>query len=174
MLKNIVLDFCKAESWREARDILETHQDVLLTDEADVMMESLMVEADGNVHAYNIISVHHDVLKHARAQGIDAAFADLHDPSPLQRTADAVLAFLNARQPDRKQQLVEEHQALLFSADAAKVFADLIQKYPHKKAELETNQAVLLRCQQIGVAETFREIDRAIRSNMSGNSSPLQ
>lgn len=173
-IRELVITFLEAESWQVAEQLVADNKEALLS--ADAIQALNIIASEADAHMRQILELHRDILRHARQAGIPAAFADLRAEEEkllMQRTTDALIQFLNAEQPTIKRQLLEDHQALLFSNRVNRIFADLTQKYPKKKAELETNQAVLLRCQEIGITAAFQEIEHAIQFYRGQNLPPL-
>ncbi|HOU12679.1 MAG TPA: hypothetical protein PKZ84_06150 [Anaerolineae bacterium] len=106
-------DFVAAESWADAKRVVETHQDELLTDAADDVLVTLMSRYK-DAEVVRVLLQHRQVLMRCRVAGIDEAFAELVmpddacppgvDPALWQRvlqidTGAALLDFL-AEHPD--------------------------------------------------------------------------
>ncbi len=69
-------DFVAAESWADAKRVVETHREELLTDAADDVLVTLMARyKDADV--VRVLFQHRQVLMRCRIAGIDVAFAEL-------------------------------------------------------------------------------------------------
>ncbi len=105
--------FVAADSWAEARRVLEAHPRELLTDVADDVLVTMMARYD-DAEVVRMLAQHRQVLMRCRVVGIDVAFAELSavdipcpegvDPALWQRalhidTSVAMMDFL-AEYPD--------------------------------------------------------------------------
>ncbi len=105
--------FVAADSWGEARRVLEAHPRELLTDVADDVLVTMMARYD-DTEVVRMLAQHRQVLMRCRVVGIDVAFAELAamdipcpegvDPALWQRALQidnsaAMLDFL-AKHPD--------------------------------------------------------------------------
>ncbi|MBN2392626.1 MAG: hypothetical protein JXR84_17985 [Anaerolineae bacterium] len=68
--------FVAADSWAEARCVLETHSRELLTDVADDVLVTMMAR-NKNAEVVRMLAQHRHVLMRCRVVGIDVAFAEL-------------------------------------------------------------------------------------------------
>ncbi len=106
-------DFVAAESWADAKQVVETHRNELLTDAADDVLVTLLARYT-DAEVVRVLLQHRQVLMRCRVAGIDVAFAELAapedacppgvDPTLWQRvlqieTCPAMLDFL-AMHPD--------------------------------------------------------------------------
>jgi hypothetical protein len=69
-------DFVAAESWADAKRVVETHRDELLTDAADDVLVTLLARYK-DTEVVRVLSQHRQVLMRCRVAGIDGAFAEL-------------------------------------------------------------------------------------------------
>jgi len=105
--------FIAADSWVEARRVLETHSRELLTDVADDVLVTMMARYK-DMEVVHMLAQHRKVLMRCRVVGIDVAFAELSsvdipcpdgvDPALWQRALQiddsaAMMDFL-AKYPD--------------------------------------------------------------------------
>ncbi len=68
--------FVAADSWVEARRVLEAHSRELLTDVADDVLVTMMARYD-DAEVVRMLAQHRQVLMRCRVVGIDVAFAEL-------------------------------------------------------------------------------------------------
>ncbi len=68
--------FVAADSWAEARRVLEAHPRELLTDVADDVLVTMMARYD-DAEVVRMLAQHRQVLMRCRVVGIDVAFAEL-------------------------------------------------------------------------------------------------
>lgn len=69
-------DFVAAESWADAKHVVETHREELLTDAADDVLVTLLARYK-DAEVVRVLSQHREVLMRCRVAGIDMAFAEL-------------------------------------------------------------------------------------------------
>ena len=69
-------DFVAAESWAEAKRVVEAHRDELLTDVADDVLVTLLARYK-DTEVIRVLLQHRQVLMRCRVAGIDVAFAEL-------------------------------------------------------------------------------------------------
>ncbi|KPL21530.1 MAG: hypothetical protein AMJ93_09430 [Anaerolineae bacterium SM23_84] len=72
-LQQTILAFIRAENWAESKRIVAQHPE-LLTDEADVLLAQL-ITVQTDERAVSWLTGHRELLRHCRAEGVDAAFA---------------------------------------------------------------------------------------------------
>lgn len=72
--------FVAADSWAEARRVLEAHPRELLTEIADDVLATLMGRYQ-DADVVRVLAEHRHVLLRCRAAGIDVAFAELSSPA---------------------------------------------------------------------------------------------
>ncbi|MDP9350195.1 MAG: CHAT domain-containing protein [Chloroflexota bacterium] len=159
----------------EIKRLIEQHADLLLTDAADAEIERLLVPyradagGDRNDEAVQQLQAHRALLKRCRAEGIDAAFAEL-PPVPAALT-DAVLAFFNARTWAESKQAVEKHADVLLTDEIGPVWESLLRQCAGNAEairHIEEHRNLLIRCRQEGIDVAFANrltpSQRAIRS----------
>ncbi len=78
-LLQTLLAFIRAETWTESQRIVEQHPE-LLTDAADALLEQLAA-AQEDENARRAVEQHRALLRRCRADGIEAAFAEIASPS---------------------------------------------------------------------------------------------
>jgi hypothetical protein len=69
-------DFVAVETWTEARRVVETHREQLLSDVVDDVLTTLIARYQ-NPEAVKLLTQYRRVLVRCRVEGIDAAFAEL-------------------------------------------------------------------------------------------------
>lgn len=93
------------------------------------------------------------------------------DDAQLEELAALIHAYLLAPTLAGKQELVEDHQAILLSTEADSVMAGLLLEYDEDEElqhSLEVHRALLLRCRNEGIREAFL----GLRRQLSGEHAP--
>jgi hypothetical protein len=74
-----VMAFLNADDWEASRRVIEARQDLLLRQEAEIALLALIAQAEagGNQDAVRVLQMHLEILRACKADGIDAAFAQL-------------------------------------------------------------------------------------------------
>ncbi len=96
MIQQAVLAFVNADSWSESQRIVQSEQALLLTDDADAILAALLAEYADDTNTTGILTQHRDLLRHCRAEGIEAAFAELMSVVPSAEETNALLSLVNA------------------------------------------------------------------------------
>ena len=113
-VQKAVLVFVNARTWNESKRLLEEQQKVLLTDVADQVLADLLEHYQGDENAVRTLNDHRTLLRRARAEGIDAAFAERMQPRPTPDISPELLARLQAVQSEEElHQLLAEHPELM-------------------------------------------------------------
>jgi hypothetical protein len=107
--------FVATEDWTSAQRVVEARQDVILRPEVDVLFERNIAEAmaKSDRRGARVLTLHRDVLRACRAEGIEAGFAWLrsslaeadaraeaarqHDTLPPDLVDRSVAAYLGTR-----------------------------------------------------------------------------
>lgn len=153
-------DYVAAKTWAEAKSIVETHREQLLSDVVDDVLTTLIARYQ-NAEAAELLSQYHRVLIHCRVEGIDAAFAELASdngeaptentlriPRPVLRANSyAEVMELITERPDLTplihqhvtQTLGQARRRLLFAIDALLAATS----YAEIRATVEHNQTLL-------------------------------
>ena len=78
-LQGALLDFVNAPDWDASRQVLETQQELLLSDDADAFLADLLLQLSeqDNQELAAVLQRHKDLLLRCRAIGIEKAFAEL-------------------------------------------------------------------------------------------------
>ena len=105
--RDILKDFVDAPSWAASQEIVTQHQALLLTDAADDDFTAWIADetvTDGTANIQTL-AWYRDVLQRCRSEGIEATFAHLPEPRPLNK---ALNAFLNADEPELLGQMIQD------------------------------------------------------------------
>jgi len=168
-LLNAVKAFVSAEDWDGSRRVLNENRDLLLSDEADAMLEALLDEFVDQPQPTALVRVHRDLLKRCREIGVDAAFAELQAIMKVQNQApevaeeyvNAVQALITAPTLPAKQTIITERQALLFTDVADKIFEALLQQFEGQEQQLHLiriHRDLVLQCRLNGIKSTFKKL----------------
>src|SRR5712664_4316327 len=89
-LMQLLTDWIETDTWDESQVILRANADRLLSDEALEALNELLAENDEDEDATRILLTHKAILEAARAESIDAAYAELLEESPLELALKAL------------------------------------------------------------------------------------
>src|SRR5579883_256277 len=116
-LVDLVIDWINTDTWDASREMLKTHAERLLSDEAIEVIDVLLAEETGkdeeqqNQRAITALQQHRAILEKARKDSIDAAYA------PFEAQRDPINALLQvllqAQTPAQLQQAIKQYPALL-------------------------------------------------------------
>lgn len=152
-----------AEDVRTARSMIETHQALLVSDDALQIFDFniAQAEAEGDANAVAVFTEHRNVLAACQSHGIEETFerllaGQLNEPPMI----TAIKAFLDSESWDVAHAIVENNEALLLSDDAIELFERFIV---HAETEQNSQVAenfvrhrdILLDCREYGIAMTF-------------------
>ncbi len=124
-LEDLLLDWINTDTWNESEAILRANAEQLLSDEALKALDKLLAESAGkdgeDERIMLVLQRHRTILEQARAETIDAAYAELLKPSPLalalqalpDKLRDAIEALIAANRPSEVIEQVGQHPILL-------------------------------------------------------------
>ncbi|NJP06805.1 MAG: hypothetical protein HC837_14920 [Chloroflexaceae bacterium] len=170
-LMHAMMSFTMARILYERRRIVEQHEDLLLTDEADSMFDEMLEQHKEGGKIYQTIVADRVLLRRCREVGIAAAFAEQAAQQPLsQQIHDAVMTCINASSIEAKKHLVQEKRDLLFTDEADQIFVRLIEHY-HESAVIsrmiKENHKLIQKCRDRGIEAVFAELGQPAGSTRS-------
>src|SRR6266568_2830711 len=160
-LLELLTEWISTDTWNKSEEILQAHKEQMLTDEALEALEelhsSLLSNANEDEHEYitKTIQQHRAIVEKARAESIDAAYAELLKPSPLTQALqnlpdelrDAIQAMMEVRSPAELLEQIPQHPILLTSqaTDAIDALLDAMQQIGEEDAvrHIEARYATL-------------------------------
>lgn len=165
MVGEAIQAWVTAETWESSKTYLSEHQDILLNDTAEAALEHMIqrFQENNDANATRILASHQTLLRQARSEGIDAAFAEVLSRPYDTQTNQAVLAFINANNWSASKGIVEQHQAVLLTDEADQVFADLLLQYTGNEQAirtLTTHRAILHQARSEGIDAAFAETEQ--------------
>lgn len=118
-------EFIRADNWQKSKEVVETHESLLLSDLTEQILAKLITaaEADENEQAVRIFNQHRLVLQRCQEKGIEATFASLaanipppSQPADTASQKEAVLqaleALIEADSPPALLQVAQDHPVL--------------------------------------------------------------
>ncbi|MBI4671712.1 MAG: hypothetical protein HY741_08610, partial [Chloroflexi bacterium] len=96
-LGETIQEWMNLDAWHDSKQFLETHPE-LLTDNADLVLAAMLdlARAQDDADAQEDLDVHHEIVRAARANGIDAAFEKYLAPGATTETTSDAGAELRA------------------------------------------------------------------------------
>lgn len=158
----LLLEFINAETWSDSKLILESNQDVLLSDRVDPVFDRILKQYQGQPAAQAYLQEHRALLELCRTKGIGPAFVDrLGHPKrgvSFEEVYQAIMSLAGAMTRQERRRVIEAHQDSLLSQLADQVLNSLIEESPEEsdvRGMLEELRALLDRCRQYGIAAAF-------------------
>src|SRR6266496_2609601 len=113
-LLQLIQEWIDTDTWEQSRAMLKAHAERLLSDEAlRAVMQLLATMADKDEKAVQTLLRHRAILEKARAESVDAAYAELLKPSPfalaLEKLPDEIrIAIELLMTASNSQELIEQ------------------------------------------------------------------
>ncbi|MGB0387193.1 MAG: hypothetical protein ACPGWR_20435 [Ardenticatenaceae bacterium] len=109
-----LFSFVNADDWGESKRIVEAQPELLLTDEADLLLVRLLIQYADDPNTTRLLEEQRTLLQRCRREGIDAAFADLLRPSAMPDISpDLIVRLMSVESQEELTQLLTEHPELL-------------------------------------------------------------
>lgn len=158
--------FVNTGTWRESKNIVETHRDKLLTDAADKVFADLIDQYREDTDAVKVLKDHRELLARCRRDGIEVAFAPYLSSrtqiqSPSRQVVEAVQAFVRAGTPIQQKQIVETRRDVLLTDEAEQVLTILIRRSandPEASQLFRKHLNLLMHCRREGIDAAFANL----------------
>jgi 2-oxo-4-hydroxy-4-carboxy--5-ureidoimidazoline (OHCU) decarboxylase len=111
-LMALLQQFINAPSWDQSRRVLEQHPE-LLTPEADALLGRVLEHYRDDPRAVRMLTEHRDLLRRCRAEGVEAAFADLESGDAAPEAALRALMERAESDPEARAVLEERAQQVM-------------------------------------------------------------
>ena len=158
-LLDAILAFANEDDWSKRKQIVEQHDDVLLSDNAARTLDAAIVNNAQHPQTREVLEECQSILADCRAIGVNAAFVFLIGPSA--GLMDALKDLLSADSPTAAHQTTVQHKDLLLTDEADWVLVALAHESAQDAFFVERiahRRELLARCRSEGIDPAFADM----------------
>ena len=151
-----VLALINAENDAQSKRVIEEHADLLLTDEAEQLLNDWLIQPQGDYA--RTVQERLTLLARCRKEGISSAFAEQVRPRPpREKVQPAILALVEAKSANQREQLIQQQQDILLSDAADDFLAAWIENEEEDDVirNLRECRTLLAKCRDEGIEAAF-------------------
>lgn len=141
-------------TWEESRSYLQAHGAVLLTDSTEAALAGLVGANPGA----EVLALHLELLRAARARGVDAPYEALATAARQHALAERLFAWVGTQSWEEARSFLDEHAALLLTDEAEARMAQLALDNP-EQPDVLVHQGLLALCRLDGADKAFALLD---------------